>query len=49
MRSMVGGETVQKLVGHTSIEMTEYYTRVSIPDMIKSLQIAVPAVNKLFE
>ncbi len=49
MRRNLDGETVQKLVGHTSIEMTDYYTRVAIPEMVESLQSAVPAVNDLFE
>ena len=43
------GKTVQKLVGHTSMAMTEYYTRAAIPEMVEAMQGAIPAVNGLFE
>lgn len=49
MRRNVNGETVQKLVGHTSMAMTEYYTRAAIPEMVEVMQGAIPAVNGLFE
>ncbi len=49
MRRNVSGETVQKLVGHTSIAMTEYYTRAAIPELVAALQGAKPAVEGLFE
>ena len=48
MRRNAGVETVQKLAGHTSIEMTEYYTRAAIPEMIEGLKDAVPAAEPLF-
>lgn len=49
MRRELPAELVQKLVGHASIEMTEYYTRAAIPEMVASLQSAIPAANGLFE
>lgn len=49
MRRELPAELVQKLVGHTSVEMTEYYTRAAIPEMVASLQSAIPAANGLFE
>ena len=42
-------ETVQKLTGHSSGEMTECYTRAAIPEMVEGLKEAVPAANMLFE
>lgn len=48
MRREINAETVQKLAGHSSVEMTEYYTRASIPDMVDSVKEALPAVNRLF-
>lgn len=49
MRRNVDAETVQKMVGHSSVEMTEYYTRAAIPEMVNSIQDVLPAVNGLFE
>ena len=49
MRRELPAELVQKLVGHTSVEMTEYYTRAAIPEMVASLESAIPAANGLFE
>lgn len=49
MRREIAGETVRKLVGHSAIEMTDYYTRASIPEMVESIQDALPAVNRLFK
>ena len=49
MRRKLDAETVQKMVGHSSVEMTEYYTRAAIPEMVKGLNPARQAVNKLFE
>ena len=48
MRRTIDAETVKKLAGHSSIEMTEYYTRASIPEMVESIKDVLPAVNKLF-
>ena len=49
MRRDLPAELVQKIVGHTSVEMTEYYTRAAIPEMVAAIQNAIPAVNGLFE
>ncbi len=49
MRRELPAEIVQKLAGHSSVEMTDYYTRAAIPEMVASLEIAVPAVNELFK
>lgn len=49
MRRNETGETVQKLAGHSSIAMTDYYTRICIPEMVKSLQPTREAANRLFE
>lgn len=48
MRRNVDAETIKKMVGHSSIEMTEYYTRAAIPEMVSSIQGVLPAVNGLF-
>ena len=49
MRRNASVETVQKLVGHADIAMTEYYTRFGKEEMIVALQPAVYAANKLLE
>ena len=49
MRRNESGETVKKLAGHSTIAMTDYYTRISIPEMVKSLQPTKEAANRLFE
>lgn len=49
MRRDVAGETVQKIAGHTSLAMTDHYTRAAIPEMVKAVKLAVEAANKLFE
>lgn len=48
MRRIVAGETVQKIAGHASINMTDYYTRAAIPEMVEAVQPAVLAANTLF-
>lgn len=48
MRRNADGETVQKPAGHNSMEMTEYYTRDAIPEMVEAAKPAVAAANKLF-
>ncbi len=49
MRRDVAGETVQKIAGHTSLAMTDHYTRAAIPEMVEAVKPAVEAANKLFE
>lgn len=49
MRRDVAGETVQKIAGHTSMEMTDYYTRAEIPEMVAAIKPAAEAASKLFE
>ena len=49
MRRNTDVETIRKMAGHSSVEMTDYYTRASIPDLVSSLEGVVPAVNLLFE
>ena len=49
MRRDVAGETVQKIAGHTSLAMTNHYTRAAIPEMVEAVKPAVEAANKLFE
>lgn len=46
MRTVLSGEIVQKMVGHTSIEMTNYYNR---PDLLMAIETLKPAVKKLSE
>lgn len=46
MRTVLSGEIVQKMVGHTSIEMTNYYNR---PDLLSAIDALAPAVKKLSE
>ncbi|MCR5252615.1 MAG: site-specific integrase [Treponema sp.] len=49
MRTAFSVEDVRKMVGHSSTEMTEYYTRMMISDMCQALQPARNVVNELFE
>ena len=49
MRREVAGETVQKIAGHTSLAMTDHYTRAAIPEMVAAVKPAVDAANRLFE
>ena len=48
MRRGLPVESVQRIVGHSSIEMTQYYTRSSIPELIASVQGSFEEVNNLF-
>jgi integrase len=48
MRRNLDGETVQKMVGHTDIEMTDEYTRAALGESIKALQPAIPAADLFF-
>ena len=49
MRRALDVETVQKIAGHASIKMTEYYTRFAIPELFEAVKNSIPAVNSLFE
>lgn len=49
MRGSVSGETVRKLAGHTTIGMTDYYTRASLPEMISSVEGARATANVLIK
>lgn len=49
MRRMETGEMVRKLAGHTTMQMTDYYTRAGIPEMVQAVRPAVDAVNQLFK
>ena len=48
MRRNLSVEQVQKIAGHSSVEMTEYYTRSSLNDMIEGLKAISPVVNTMF-
>ena len=48
MRGLLPGETVRKLAGHSSIEMTDYYTRASIGDLIEELSPTKESVERCF-
>ena len=48
MRRGLAVEDVQRLVGHSSIEMTEYYTRSTLPELIASVQGSFESANNLF-
>jgi hypothetical protein len=37
---------VQRLLGHKSLKTTEIYTRVSVPDLKKTLQRAHPGARR---
>lgn len=49
MRRYAPVELVQKLAGHTSEGMTEYYTRFSLEDSALSVLPALDAANKLID
>lgn len=49
MRRELPAEIVQKLAGHSSVEMTDYYTRAAIPEMVAALESVMPAADTLFE
>jgi len=48
MRRHTSAEEVRKLVGHTTTEMTDYYTKSTIPELTEAVQIALEPANKLF-
>lgn len=49
MRRNADAETVKKIVGHTSVDMTDYYTLYGFDEMIAGIQTAVPAAEELFD
>jgi integrase len=49
MRRELPAEMVMKMVGHTSVEMTDYYTRSNIEEIIKSIEGAEYAADTHFE
>lgn len=49
MRTKMNVEDVRNLVGHTTTEMTDYYTRSSIEDLTLFAQTKKDIVNELFE
>jgi integrase len=49
MRNVLSAEEVRKLVGHNSLEMTNYYTRVqSVEEMMESLKPTLSVINELY-
>ena len=48
LRQNVAGETVQKIAGHTTLDMTNYYTIPDLAEMVAAVQPAVDAANELF-
>lgn len=48
MRRLLAAEEVQKLAGHSSVKMTQYYTRSSIPELIASVQNSIEKANTIF-
>ena len=49
MRRELDVETVKKIAGHSSVKMTEYYTRFTIPEAFESIKESIPVANALFE
>ena len=49
MRRLLSVEQVQKIVGHTTVDMTEYYTRFGIEEMYESIKDSFKAADTLFE
>lgn len=48
MRRYVSGDVARILVGHASLEMTDYYTKPLIEDMMKQIEESREAAEKLF-
>lgn len=48
MRSLVDIEQVRKIAGHSSAEMTDYYTRFSLDYGIKGISGSFEAANRLY-
>lgn len=49
MRRFLPEDIVQKMAGHTSCKMTEYYTRSGIDDMTQSIMPYKDAADRLFD
>ena len=49
MRRSVPREIVQRLAGHSSADMTDYYTKFSVEDAIPGVLPASNAANMLLE
>jgi len=48
MRRSASADTVGKMSGHTSIEMTDYYTRAALDEMVDALLPATAAADQFF-
>lgn len=50
MRRLLPGEVVRKIVGHVNMQMTDYYTKPNINEMIDGIKFseARKAVNKMY-
>lgn len=48
MRSLLEGEQVRLIVGHSDMDMTNYYTRFSLQNEIRGIKDSFSAVNKIF-
>lgn len=48
MRRYLSGETVQKLVGHADVAMTDYYTKFSLESGLAGIAESAEAVERLF-
>lgn len=48
MRSLLEGEQVRLIVGHSDMDMTNYYTRFSLHNEIRGIKDSFSAVNKIF-
>lgn len=49
MRLSLGVEEVKKIVGHSDVSMTEYYTRFGLKELIEGVKDSFSATEKLFE
>lgn len=48
MRSLLESEQVRLIVGHSTMSMTDYYTRFSLQNEIRGIKDSFSAVNKIF-
>ena len=49
MRRELPVEEVKKIAGHTTIQMTEYYTKSEIEELISVIKNTIDAANNLFQ